>query len=115
MSEDDMLSTIEQVYHFGQTPVCLFHKKQHPKKEEFINLNSFDSFFSKNNNPEIDFVNIDKDEKTQGTVLAVFILIKKIITIKNTGYLFFVVEYLQKNIGVGGFTGTEYCLKLFFK
>lgn len=110
----ELESLYDQVYHFGQTPVCLFTKRLHPKRDEKI-YDNFEDFFNKNNSEDSDIKGSEKDEKRPGTAHAIFVTSKQVFIIKSVQDRFYVVKYTQRELGDFIVPPSEYRLKFLVK
>ena len=107
---------IDQVYHFGQTPVCIFPKKSHPKKEQFCNFNIFECLMNKFNEENYKFKKIYKKIDSIGKAYALFLCKKKIYIIKSIGNTVFLTGYnVNQNNRNIECKYTEYELENYYK
>ena len=97
LSRSDLEGFIDQVYHFGQTPVCIFPKKSHPKREEFCQFNIFESIVNKTRDKNYKFKKIHHKNNTPGKSYALLFSEKKIIIFKSIENSFFISKYNLKD------------------
>ena len=89
-------SIVEQVYHFGQTPMCLFPKKIHPCKDEMPPRSDFDEFlYAPQAGQEL--TSRKKENCHNGQAHAIFILQKYLIVIKSLNHRFYLMKYPFKS------------------
>ena len=93
---DELQGIVEQVYHFGQTPMKIFKKKPHPCRDEISKAYSFHKFFYDNPDGDLIFKRSQKIEPKKGKVHAAFFLESFIITVKSLEESLFVSKYTFK-------------------
>lgn len=81
--ENECIAMTEQVYHFGQVPGCLFGKKSHPARDEFVRNFEFFTFFYKNSDGDLIFKPSSNQLRWQGKVNFMFVFNECIFYVKT--------------------------------
>ena len=115
LTDEDIIGYYQQVYNFGQTPICIFNKKQHPKREEPSNFYLFHNFFYKNPDNDIKFIITKSDNESAGQAHAIFLSDTSLIVIKSRENRFFITKYTFKDSNDIQLTSKEYPLRFFYK
>lgn len=107
----DARCTMEQAYHFGQTPICIFGKKPHPHREEIGQNYTFDMFFEKENKNDLEFVVDAKEIAQKGESQAVFLLDTTLLVVKSLEDKFYLSKYVFKLTNNANFTSKTHLLQ----
>ena len=95
--ESEIDSVIDQVYHFGQTPINLFTKKSHPIRDEIPKTYTFQKLFYFNEDNDLELKRLQKTDSKPGRIAAVFLLNLSLITIKILNDQIFITKYKFKD------------------
>ena len=89
----DSESLVEQAYHFGQTPICVFPNKPHPKREEIGRINIFDNIMNECDQKRYRFKKVHAKNSSIGTPHAIFYTEKRLILIKSIEDSVYLAKY----------------------